>query len=60
MAFYHKDTERRWLQLTTHQPCWKFLVALFQLQNTQEVNTSKCLSLRKLDPFRLHHNYHHP
>lgn len=41
MVFYHRDTERRWLQPTTHQPCWKSLAALFQLQSTQEVNTFK-------------------
>lgn len=60
MVFYHRDTERRWLQLTKHQPCWKSLVALFQLQSTQEANTSKCLPLGKSDPFHLHHSYHHP
>lgn len=39
LPFFHKDTERKWRRLTTHQPCWKSLVVLFQLQNTQEVNT---------------------
>lgn len=41
LLFSHRDTERRWLQPTTHQPCWKSLAALFQLQSTQEANTYK-------------------